>query len=153
MSIKIYTKDSKYYMEDLSTNTTVELTEITKDGISLILPENSANRNFCSLKKAEKGITLEYKETKTFGPKDTNAPKSPKVNLEEYYTDEERTEIEKLKTKIDKINERVMERAKADIKKAELRDTLRALDPEVLRDTLKGLDPEILKTLMTEVMA
>ncbi len=142
-AIKIYTQDSKYFMEDLDTNITTELTEITKDGISLILPENSANRNFCSIKRAEKGITLEYKETKTLGPRDPDAPKttkSPKVNLDEYYTDEERAKIEKLNAQIAKINEAAMERAKAEIKKNELKETLKALDP----DTLKAIMSEIM---------
>lgn len=140
-AIKIYTQDSKYFMEDLDTNTTVELTEITKDGISLILPENSANRQFCSIKRADKGTILEYKETKTFGSNTTEIKKAKsKIDLSEYYTDDEKAQIEKLQAKIDKINEAAMERAKKD-------QTMKALEEQ-----LKNLDPEVLKAMMTRMM-
>lgn len=139
-AIRIYTQDSKYFMEDLDTNQTVEVTEITKDGISLILPENSANRQYCSIKRAEKGITLEHKESRTLNTTGTPKTKTPKVDLNEYYTEEEKAQIEKLQAKIDKINEAVMIRAQADLKKNELKDTLKALDP----DTLKAIMAELM---------
>lgn len=138
-AIKIYTQDSKYFMEDLDTNQTVEVTEITKDGISLILPENSANRQYCSIKRAEKGITLEHKESRTLNMTGTPKTKTPKVDLNEYYTEEEKAQIEKLQAKIDKINEAVMIRAQKDLKKKELKDTLMSLDI----DTLKAIMAEI----------
>lgn len=141
-AIKIYAKDSKYFMEDLDTNITTELTNskhVNKDDTDWFkLPENSANRKcVCKQMLDRKGeITYDYKETKTFGPRDPDAPKttkSHKVNLDEYYTDEERAKIEKLNAQIAKINEAVMERAKAEIKKNELKETLKAIDPEVLK--------------------
>lgn len=106
MSIRIYSQDSKYYMED--DGTTTEITNITKDGISLILPENSSNRKYCSIEKALKGITLDYKETKTFGPRENaqsneSAPKksnAPKLNeLVELLTEEERQVYRELMNK------------------------------------------------------
>jgi hypothetical protein len=138
-AIRIYTQDSKYYMEDLDTNQTVEVTEITKDGISLILPENSANRQYCSIKRAEKGITLEHKDSRTLNTTGTPRAKTPKIDLNEYYTDEEKAQVEKLQAKIDKINEAVMTRAQADLKKKELKETLMSLDI----DTLKSIMAEI----------
>lgn len=148
-AIKIYAQDSKYFMEDLDTNQTVELTATihqAKDDTDWFkLPENSANRKLvCRQMIDRKGeIIHEYKETRTLGLKDPNAPKttkSPKVNLDEYYTDEERAKIEELNAQIAKINETVMERAKVEIEKNRLKETLKALDPEVL------------KAIMSEIM-
>lgn len=132
-AIKIYTQESKYYMEDLHTNTTVEVTEITKDGISLILPENSANRQFCSIKRAQKGIILDLKEN-TFGgnTKEVKKAKS-KIDLNEYYTEEEKAQIEKLQAKIDKINEAVTKRAEEKIALQALMDSAMGLTMEQLQ--------------------
>ena len=100
MSIKIYTQNEKFYMEDLSNNTTIELTERVDDGKTLKLPENSSNRKFCSVEKALKGITLEYKETKTFEPgtNKTDKPKtSTKSNWESFIDDDDKELIKTLK--------------------------------------------------------
>lgn len=70
----------------------------------------------------------------------TPKTKTPKVDLNEYYTDEEKAQIEKLQAKIEKINEAAMARAQKDLKKNELRDTLKALDP----DTLKAIMAELM---------
>lgn len=97
MSIRIYSQDSKFYMED--NGNTTELVELVDNGKTLKLPENSSNRRYCSVEKAIKGITLDYKETKTFGPRENtqskeSAPKksnAPKLNeLVELLTEEER---------------------------------------------------------------
>lgn len=97
MSIRIYSKDSKYYMED--NGTTTELVELVDNGKTLKLPENSSNRKYCSVEKALKGITMDYKETKVFGPRENtstkeSAPKksdAPKLNeLVELLTEEEK---------------------------------------------------------------
>ena len=97
MSIRIYYQDSKYYMED--NGNTTELVELVDNGKTLKLPDNSSNRRYCSVEKALKGITLDYKETKAFGPRDNaqskeSAPKksnAPKLNeLVELLTEEER---------------------------------------------------------------
>lgn len=139
-AIKIYTQESKFYMEDLHTNTTVELTNVTKDGISFILPENSANRQYCSIKRAEKGVILDLKENAFGGnTKETKKAKS-KVDLNEYYTDEERAQIEKLQAKIDKINETAMARAQKDLRQNELREALKALDPETLKALMASME-------------
>lgn len=139
-AIKIYTQESKFYMEDLHTNTTVELTNITKDGISFILPENSANRQYCSIKRAEKGVILDLKENVFSGnTKETKKAKS-KIDINEYYTDEERAQIEKLQAKIDKINETAMARAQKDLRQNELREALKALDPETLKALMASME-------------
>ena len=138
-AIKIYNQNSKYFMEDLETQTVTELTQITKDGISLILPANSANRQYCSLKKADKGIVMDFKETREMGTTNTTSTKKPKIDLTQYYTPEEKAQIEKLQTKIDKINEEAMARAQKDIKMAELTESLKALDPESLKSIVATL--------------
>lgn len=70
----------------------------------------------------------------------TPRTKAPKVDLNEYYTDEEKAQIEKLQAKIDKINEAAMARAQKDLKMAEL------------ESELKKIDPEMLKAMMTKLM-
>lgn len=141
-AIRIYTQDSKYFMEDLENNTVHELTETIyqkKDNTTWFkLPENSANRSLvCKESIDKKGtITREHKDSIVRN----NKTKTPKVDLNEYYTDEEKAQIEKLQAKIDKINEVAMARAQKDLKKNELRDTLKALDP----DTLKAIMAELM---------
>jgi hypothetical protein len=133
MSIRIYTQNSKYYMED--NGTTTEITNITKDGISLILPDNSSNRRYCSIEKALKGITLDYKETKTFGPRDNSStsktPKTsnaPKLNeLVELLTDDERKIYKEL---MDKAAMRLAEKKKRERVEA-LRAEIAALEAEL----------------------
>lgn len=129
MSIKIYTQNEKFYMEDLTNHTTVELTEKVDDGKTLKLPENSANRKYCSVEKASKGITLEYKEAKTFGPREkSDAPKSqtskaPKLNeLVELLTDEERA-----------IYKELMDKAAARLAQKKKLEALEAMKAEVAR--------------------
>lgn len=131
-AIKIYTQDSKFFMEDLDTNQTTELVDITKDGISLILPKNSANRNFCSIKRAEKGVTLEYKEARNIDTGNSPRKSTSKFNPEEYLN-------EKLIAKRRKLLEEVAEIdaiAEAEYKKAqklnELENTLKTLDSDTL---------------------
>ena len=139
-AIKIYTQESKYYMEDLHTNTTVELTELVDEGKTLKLPENSANRKYCSIKRAEKGVILDLKEY-TFGgnTKEIKHAKS-KIDLDEYYTEEEKAQLKKLRDKIDAINTKVMERAQKDIKQKELAAALKALDPETLKALMATIE-------------
>lgn len=140
-AIKIYAQDSKYFMEDLDTNITTELTDIRQDpkgtGDYIVLPENSANRKFCKVKKAIEGIQLDYKESKTFGPRNPDAPKTQKVkiNLDEYLTDEEKAKIEKHEKAIADIKAKAHERAQKDIKMAELKAQLMAL-PEDVRNAM-----------------
>ena len=143
-AIKIYTQDSKYFMEDLHTNTTVELTNPRFDKGSgknwFDLPENSIGQKaICKEMIDLKGeVTKAERAEKTINSPKTH--KSTKINLDQYYTDEERAKIEKLNEQIDKINEAVMERAKFEIKKNELKETLKSLD----HDTLKAIMNEIM---------
>lgn len=143
MSIKIYTKDSKYYMEDLDRNTTTELTNPRFDKGSgknwFDLPDNSIGQKaICKEMIDAKGeVTRGERTARTINP--TKSTKTPKLNLDEYYTDEEREQIKKLQSKIDKINEAVAERAKKDI------------GLKALAEQIKNLDPEALKALMATI--
>lgn len=128
-AIKIYAQDSKYFMEDLETNQTVELTDIRQDpkgtGDYIVLPENSANRKFCKTKKADMGIILEYKESRTLGPHDTKTPKTPKmpkIDWTKYLTEDEQKIVNEIKARCE-------ERAQEDIKKAKIE----ALKAEIAR--------------------
>lgn len=137
-AIKIYTQDSKYFMEDFGNDVITELTEFVDDGKTIKLPENSANRKYCAVKKAISGIVLDYKETRTLDK--SNVTKTPKVDFKEYYTDEEKAKIDELQAQIDKINETAMNRAKAKAKENELKEALKALDPDTLKALLKSLN-------------
>ena len=137
-AIKIYTQDSKYFMEDFDNDVITELTEFVDDGKTLKLPENSANRKYCAVKKAISGIVLDYKETRTLDK--SNVTKTSKVDFKEYYTDEEKAKIDELQAQIDKINETAMNRAKAKAKENELKEALKALDPDTLKALLKSLN-------------
>lgn len=137
-AIKIYTQDSKYFMEDFDNDVITELTEFVDDGKTLKLPENSANRKYCAVKKAISGIVLEYKETRTLDK--SNVTKTSKVDFKEYYTDEEKAKIDELQAQIDKINETAMNRAKAKAKENELKEALKALDPDTLKTLLESLN-------------
>ena len=84
--------------------------------------------------------SLGEKAVRTSTGTSTKTPKAPKIDLNEYYTEEEKAQIEKLQAKIDKINEAAMARAQKDLKKNELKDALKALDP----DTLKAIMAELM---------
>lgn len=143
MSIKIYTQNEKFYMEDLTNNTITELTEKVDDGKTLKLPENSANRKYCSVEKALKGITLDYKETKKFGPREntsTSTPKTstpfrgPKLNeLVELLTEDERKIYKEL---MDKALDRYSKNAKR-LELQRLREQAAALEAE-LNEEVEG---------------
>lgn len=133
MSIRIYTQNSKFYMED--NGTTTELVELVDNGKTLKLPENSSNRKYCSVEKALKGITLDYKETKTFGPRENSStPKTPKTSnapklneLVELLTDDERKIYKEL---MDKAAMRLAEKKKRERVEA-LRAEIAALEAEL----------------------
>lgn len=133
MSIRIYTQNSKFYMED--NGTTTELNELVDNGKTLKLPDNSSNRKYCSVEKALKGITLDYKETKTFGPREnsstpktTKTSNAPKLNeLVELLTDDERKIYKEL---MDKAAMRLAEKKKRE-RVEELRAEIAALEAEL----------------------
>lgn len=131
-AIKIYTQESKFYMEDLHTNVTTEINEFVDDGKTLKLPENSANRTYCAVKKALEGVTLDYKESRTIKSGERTTRVKSKIDLNEYYTDEERAKIEKLQAQIDKINEAVTKRAEQKMAEQTLIDNAMGLTIEQL---------------------
>lgn len=83
-------------VEDDKTNI-VDIEKISKPdhhGVQwLILPENPANRQYMALPKAEKiekELELEYRETRTIGPRGNSK------KLEDYMTDEEKKLVEEI---------------------------------------------------------
>lgn len=147
-AIKIYTQESKYYMEDLDTNTTVELTKITKDGISLILPENSAERQFCSITRAEKGITLNKKEHSTNDTKKSDKTTKTKKNDVDYstrYTPEQKAKVEANTQKIKKLQEEIDAIHNKIDQEIEKEQAIKALEEQAM-----GLTIEQLKALIAK---
>ena len=110
----------------------------------IVLPVNDYGKKTISTTRFTDGITevdLSNIPVRTLNTTGTSKNKTPKVDLNEYYTDEERAQIEKLQAKIDKINEAAMARAQKDIKMNELKDTLKAVD----QDTLKAIMAELMR--------
>lgn len=136
-AIKIYTQDSKYFMEDLDTGMTHELTNPThvkKDNTDWFkLPENSCNRSCVCKQTIDKKIELNYGEKTARTTDPIKKSSKPKIDLNEYYTDEERTKIEKLQAQIDKINEAVTKRAEQKMAEQALMDSAMGLSIEQLQ--------------------
>lgn len=60
----------------------IMLDNVTNDKKSIILPENPSNRKFWAISRLTgEQIELTYKESKTFGPREST---SPRKGLEEY---------------------------------------------------------------------
>lgn len=112
-------------------NRVIEITSKTTDGF-LKLPEIVNGRKLISLK------VLNDCETYDLSTLPTRAPRT-KIDLTQYYTPEEKAQIEKLQSKINKINDDAMARAQKDIKMAELTESLKALDPESLKSIVATL--------------
>lgn len=67
---------------------------------TLVLPANSANRKYCStntVANAGGTLTLQYKASKTFGPRTT--PAAPKATLESFLTGDDQATFKALKEK------------------------------------------------------
>lgn len=143
-AIKIYTQEGKYFMEDLDTNVTTELTNpkhVKKDNTDwFTLPENSCNRQCVCKQTIDRKIEITYGE-KT--PRTLNTEKStttkkstPKFDPEKYLT-------EKLIEKRRKLLEEV---AKIDaIAEAEY---LKEKQLEEMTEALKKFTPEMVNALM-----
>jgi hypothetical protein len=90
--VKIYKEQDTIYMED--NGDIVDLTNHImvdkKTGRDVIkLPENSANRQWIMVDKVtEEGVELNYKETRTIGPRGS------KKDWREYLTEDERFELD-----------------------------------------------------------
>lgn len=115
-----------------------EITSKTTDGY-LHLPEIINGRKLISLKVLNDADEFNLDDLPERAPRNLTTDKTikttKKINLEEYYTEEEKKEIEKYQKKIDAINEKVAERAKKDIQMAELKAQLMAL-PEEMRNAM-----------------
>ena len=117
-----------------------EITSKTTDGY-LHLPEIVNGRKLISLKVLNDADEFNLDNLPERAPRNliaSTVKSSKKVNLEEYYTEEEKEEIEKYQKKIDAINEKVAERAQKDIKMAELKAQLMAL-PEDVRNAMVAM--------------
>lgn len=143
-AIKIYTQESKYYMEDLDTNTKVELTKTVHDKRSdtdwLKLPENSCNRkSVCKQKVDEEKEVTYYERTPMSTDSKKKCTKSTlKIDPKDYYTEEEATRAEALQKELDELNAAVIARA-------EKEQAIKALEEQAM-----GLTIEQLKALIAK---
>ena len=127
-AIKIYAEGSKFYMEDLNNNTIIELTEFVDDGKTLKLPENSANRKYCAVKKAEETVTLEYKATRTLDQKTDGKSTIKKFDWTKYLTDDEKKIIDEIKAKCEERAQKDIKQAKIDAMKAEIAKLMKEIE-------------------------
>lgn len=109
-----YYEDEKLVKGNLSVRT-VKKDENGKMTVGdIVLPENPTGKKTISTTRFKDGIT-EYDFTnvtvKTKTTTTATTAKRAKIDLNEYYTEEERTKIDKLQAQIDKINEAVTKRA------------------------------------------
>ena len=132
-AIKIYTQDSKYFMEDLDTNQTVELTNPKFDKGSgknwFILPENSIGQKAI----CKEMIDLKGEVTRAERAKKTiNSPKTPKFNPEDYLDEKQIEKRRKLLEEVAKIDAI----AEAEYKKVqalnEVTETIKNFTPEMI---------------------
>ena len=82
------------------------INDVTKDGISVILPDNPSNRKFYSIKRLQDGLELTYKASKPLGPRTNSESKSPKASISksdrEYLNDDDKVLYDQLMAKIEK---------------------------------------------------
>ena len=123
-------EDDNLVKENLKVRTVKKENDVVTVG-DIILPENSYGKKSISTTRFKNGIT-EVNLADCPCRVVSSITKSPKakVNLDEYLTDEEKSEIEKHKKAIDDIYAAVNERAKKDIQMAELKAMLAAFTPE-----------------------
>lgn len=70
---------------------------------------------------------------------DNPITKKSKIDLNDYYTDDEKAEIAKLQAQIDKINAEVTMRANKAAEQEKLKNMLKALDPDTLKSIIASL--------------
>lgn len=118
-----------------------EITSKTGDGY-YHLPVAVNGRKLCKIShigdKTE--FCLDDLPEKSVRVKSNNEPKKSKVDLSEYYTDEEKKRLEKLQSEINKINEAAAARAKVKAEQEVLKNALKALDPDTLKALLDSLN-------------
>lgn len=146
ITIKLENGQYNFYQDDTLVKSNLSVRTVKKDDNGnmtvgdIVLPENPTGKKTLSTTRFKDGIT-EFDIT-NLTPKMSgkNTTKSTKIDLSEYYTDEEKSQIEKLQAKIDKINENVMARAQKDLKMKELKETLKSLDPETLKALMATIE-------------
>lgn len=123
---------------------------------TLVLPVNTANRKYFNSKKvdaANGSLQVEYKETKTFGPRDNTTPRSPAKRAAEYLPEEERKQLEALLEKAAKLRAEekaqpltALEKAKRAKEKADaVLAALLAADEGITEELQKELDADVAK--------
>lgn len=136
-----YYRDGELFRENLK----VVIDKRKGDGITdgdILLPENSYGKKWLSTTKFTNGITeidLANIPARTPSTNTTSSVRKSKVDLSEYYTDEEKKRLEKLQSEISKINEAVAARAKVKAEQEVLKNALKALDPDTLKALLESL--------------
>ena len=135
-AIKIYTQNSKYFMEDLDTNMTTELTNPRFDKKSgkhwFDLPDNSIGQKaICKEMIDEKGEVTRAERTYKYS-ENTKPTKSTKINYDDHYTEKEAEEVKKHYEAINKINEAV----RARVEEAE---AMKALEESAMKLTIEQL--------------
>lgn len=116
-------RNGHYYLTD--NDVEVELSEITKDGLSLILPENASGRKFFALKKFDRA---ERQELNAINRAPSDGESTPRKSLTDYMTPEDRI-----------IYDQIMERCKKARDEAHRPMT----EEEKLRARLKKLQAQL----------
>lgn len=137
-----YYRDGELFRENLK----VVIDKRKGDGITdgdILLPENSYGKKWLSTTKFVNGITeidLANIPARTPSTNTTGAVRKSKVDLSEYYTDEEKKRLEELQSEINKINEAAAARAKVKAEQDTLKNALKALDQDTLKALLDSLN-------------
>lgn len=118
-----------------------EITSKTGDGY-FHLPVVVNGRKLCKMSyldgRAE--FCLDDLPEKSIRVKSDNPiTKKSKIDLNDYYTDDEKAEIAKLQAQIDKINAEVTMRANKAAEQEKLKNMLKALDPDTLKSIMASL--------------
>ena len=137
-----YYRDGELFRENLK----VIIDKRKGDGVTdgdIVLPENSYGKKWLSTTKFSDGVTeidLANIPARAHSNSTTTSPKKPKVDLSEYYTDEEKARIEELQSEINKINETAATRAKVKAEQEVLKNALMALDSDTLKALLDSIN-------------
>lgn len=98
----------------------IELNKFWKDGNSILLPENPANRKWfkASQMKGRTEIVLEYKETRVFGPRAEGS--AGKKSWVDYLNDEDKLLYDSLRQKGEKAKADDVKKPKTELEKRQL---------------------------------
>lgn len=137
-----YYRDGELFRENLK----VVIDKRKGDGVTdgdILLPENSYGKKWLSTTKFADGVTeidLANIPARAHSTNTAASPKKSKVDLSEYYTDEEKSRIEELQSELNKINEAAAARAKVKAEQEVLKNALKALDSDTLKALIDSLN-------------